>query len=766
MPGSARPVFNAILPKTTLSAQVPFEDHISDNVVLTKGNGVLAAFSVAGVYPGTTDTEDASRWFGLLHNAIRNIAAEDVELTTYQCRMEATGAAYRRGRHTNEFSSGLDDAYLENLRDRYPLWSNRLFLMVEMHAPSKAARATGSFFSDVTADPRAEINARVERLNDICDLLVSHLGKEYGLKRLGYVTRNSPVIFDEIAEAIVGAMTGVQREIPATTGRMGNSMFSETVRFRNRQIEFHGAGDTSFARIFGFKEYPMVTWPGMFHSLSTAPYRHTLMQSFRILANGAAMDVLTRKQNRMLIADDKAKSQIAALDLAADELMNREWVLGDHSLLLIAFADTRKAMADVGNAAWRDMASCGLTVTQMSAALTGAFLSMLPHGGEWRPRPGFVKSRNFVAFSPFYNWPAGVDKARWGGPPIAVLRTEAGTPYGFDWFPAGSDLGNTLITGMPGSGKTLGAGTLLAMTAGRARVVALDHKRGWDFLIREMGGDYAVLGAGEPHFAPLKALEPTPGNIEFLTDLISGCIGGVMLEEEKRRLDIALETVMSLPAADRSLGEVRAFFDDEPEGAGCRLAKWCRGNALGWVIDAPADTVRFGGLSGMDVTALLENPRARGPAMCVLFHRIGLCLDGTPTLVPMDEGWRALLDDTFRANIEKQLRTIRSKNGVVVFITQSPADIVESGIARVLTEMCGTQMHFANPRGTRDDYVTGLKLTEGQFEAQHALQPGEGWCLLIQGTGSVVVHAPMHGLDRYIGILSAREADLTLADRL
>ena len=31
----------------------------------------------------------------------------------------------------------------------------------------------------------------------------------------------------------------------------------------------------------------------------------------------------------------------------------------------------------------------------------------------------------------------------------------------------------------------------------------------------------------------------------------------------------------------------------------------------------------------------------------------------------MDEGWRALLDETFRANIEKQLRTIRSKGGAV-----------------------------------------------------------------------------------------------------
>ena len=74
------------------------------------------------------------------------------------------------------------------------------------------------------------------------------------------------------------------------------------------------------------------------------------------------------------------------------------------------------------------------------------------------------------------------------------------------------------------------------MTAGRARIVALDHKRGWNLLIIGMGGDYAVLGAGEPHFAPLKALDASARNMEFLTMLMRGCIGGTMTEEEGRRL--------------------------------------------------------------------------------------------------------------------------------------------------------------------------------------------------------------------------------------
>ena len=522
-------------PEALLGDKIPLEDHIADDVVLTRGNGVLAMFSVDGVFPDTADDTDIAAWFDRLHNALKNIAAEDVELTVYQCRGEADPSGYQAGPHPAPFARELDAAYRDSLF-RGLLYSNRLFLAVQLHPPNAAAQSVVRFLADAGTNPRAGINERKNRLTEICDLLQAQLGP-FGLRRLGYVRRGR-VIFDEIAEAIVFAMTGTWRPIGATTGRMGHAMFSEALRFRRKHLEIHGAGDPAYAAMYAFKEYPATTWPGMFHGLAVAPYRCTLMQSYRFLSNAAGMGAVGRKQNKMLAAGDKALSQSEALTEAADELMSRKWVLGDHSLVLIAYADSPRAIAEVGNAAWRDLAACGLVATRMTHALQAAYLSMLPGGGFWRPRPGFVKSSNFVAFAPLYNWPAGEDRGHWPGPPIAIFRTLAGTPYRFHWQVG--DVGNTLVTGATGSGKTTLVAFLIAMTAGRARIVALDHKRGWDLLIHRMGGDYAVLGAGEPHLAPLKALDAAPRNIEFLTELIRGCIGGQMTEEEGRRLALGL----------------------------------------------------------------------------------------------------------------------------------------------------------------------------------------------------------------------------------
>ena len=186
-----------------------------------------------------------------------------------------------------------------------------------------------------------------------------------------------------------------------------------------------------------------------------------------------------------------------------------------------------------------------------------------------------------------------------------------------------------------------------------------------------------------------------------------------MTEEEGRRLALGLAIVMELPSRDRGLGELRAFFDDEPEGAGARLDKWCWGNELGWVIDAPVDTVRFGDLNGLDTTALLENARARGPAMAYLFHRISLLLDGTPLLNPDGRG----LASADRRDLPRQHREAAAHD---------PQQGRRGGVHHPIAarhhrqrhcqhpgRAVSPQFHLANPRGTREDYVDGLKLTDG-----------------------------------------------------
>jgi len=66
---------------------------------------------------------------------------------------------------------------------------------------------------------------------------------------------------------------------------------------------------------------------------------------------------------------------------------------------------------------------------------------------------------------------------------------------------------------------------------------------------------------------------------------------GGIASEEARRLERGIARQLSYEPEMRSLAGLREFLLHGPaEGAGARLERWCRGNALGWAFDGDATT--------------------------------------------------------------------------------------------------------------------------------------------------------------------------------
>ena len=78
--------------------------------------------------------------------------------------------------------------------------------------------------------------------------------------------------------------------------------------------------------------------------------------------------------------------------------------------------------------------------------------------------------------------------------------------------------------------------------------------------------------------------------------------------------------------------------------------------------------------------------------------QIGDRLDGSPTLIIIDEGWLALDDEGFAGQLREWLKTLRKKNASVIFATQSLSDIDGSAIAPAIIESCQTRLLLPNER--------------------------------------------------------------------
>ena len=94
----------------------------------------------------------------------------------------------------------------------------------------------------------------------------------------------------------------------------------------------------------------------------------------------------------------------------------------------------------------------------------------------------------------------------------------------------------------------------------------------------------------------------------------------------------------------------------------------------------------------------LTGTGAAPAVLSYLFHRIEGRLDGSPTLIIIDEGWLVLDSPAFAQQLKEWLKTLRKKNASVIFATQSLADIETSTIAPAIVESCPTRIFLPNER--------------------------------------------------------------------
>jgi type IV secretion system protein VirB4 len=301
-------------------------------------------------------------------------------------------------------------------------------------------------------------------------------------------------------------------------------------------------------------------------------------------------------------------------------------------------------------------------------------------------------------------------------------------------------------------------------------MVLFDKDRGAEVFVRAIGGTYSRVAAGHPTgFNPL-SLPDTAVNRAFLRDWL-----GVMLEatgpEELALISNAVDAAYANDVRLRRLVYFRELLAGsrrpEPGDLASRLDAWIVNGEHGWLFDNAEDRLDLTAKTlGFDMTALLETPRLRTPVMMYLFHRIEERLDGEPTMILIDEGWKALDDPIFAARIRDWLKTLRKRNALVGFATQSARDALDSRIATALVEQTATMIFMPNARARPEDYCDGFGLTQHELELIRTL-PAQSRCFLIrQPDASVVVRLDLSGMPEVLTVLSGRESIVRRLDTL
>ena len=748
-------------------AALPYARHVNARVVALDTQALMLCFQLDGASFETADVRDLNDWHAKLNNAWRNLADDRLAIWHHVVRREHTG--YPEGQFRSAFAADLDASYRARLGAQR-MFVNALYVTLVLHPGRDAADRAGAWFARRSGASQAIDDGALARLEDAGRDLAQYLGR-YAPRALGVYERAGQA-FSEPMELVGLLLTGQHAPAPLVRGHLGSAAYSARLIFGREALEIRDVAETRFAALFGIKEYPATTRPGLWNGLLSARFPLVVSQSFSFLSKAAARAVMERKQNQMLSARDRATSQMAGLSDALDDLMSNRFAMGDHQASILVYGDDPAALADHLSKARASLADSGLVTAREDLALEAAFWAQFPGNFSRRVRPAAITSRNFAALAPFHTHPAGrADGNHWGSA-VALLRTSAGSPFHFN-FHVG-DLGHTFICGPSGSGKTVVQNFMLAqLEKFSPQLVFIDKDRGAELFVRASGGTYLTLRNGQPSgFAPLRALEDTPGNRAFHGALIRQLVttGARPLSvQDERAIDEAILSLAPLPPEQRSFTALRSLLGQrDAGGVGARLEKWCRGGALGWALDNDTDAVTLDArFLGFDMTEVLDNDEVRTPLMMYLFHRLGALVDGRRLVIDIDEFWKALGDEAFRGLAQDGLKTYRKQNAFMVFGTQSPADVLRSPIAHTILEQCATKIFLPNPHAAERDYVEGFGLTRREFTlVREELAPESRQFLIKQGLNSVVAELRLDGLDDALAILSGRTDTVDLLDRI
>jgi len=282
-------------------------------------------------------------------------------------------------------------------------------------------------------------------------------------------------------------------------------------------------------------------------------------------------------------------------------------------------------------------------------------------------------------------------------PPLLYAATKGATPFRFNLHV--SDLGHTLVCGPSGAGKSTLLGLLAAQwfRYDRAQVFAFDKGYSLYVLNKAAGGEFYDLAGPKTRlaFCPLEELS-TDSDVTWAVGWLEAlCVLNNLKVTPKHRNALTEAVVQLRLSPSRTLTELSANVQDmEVRDA---LQHYTLAGPLGSLLDADEDVLGSGRFLTFETENLLQlDDKSVLPVLLYLFRRIEKRLDGSPTLVLLDEAWVYLKHGLFRERMRDWLKTLRRMNGVVVMATQQLSDICNSEIADVILENCPTKILLPN----------------------------------------------------------------------
>lgn len=574
---------------------------------------------------------------------------------------------------------------------------------------------------------------------------------------------------------------------------------SSTLHFGYDVVSIRGPGvapSRQFATCRDLRGFPAKPAWGQLNPLLTLPMEFTITQSFNCLTGFEANRTIDSAINKLESAGDQAAHQVKEMKDAKGYVSTGELSFGEYHGAAVIYGETAKEAKSNGDLfEARSRNECGVEWMLATGSAPFTYFSQVP-GAKVKPRPKVQSSRNLAAMHSCHDYSTGKAEGNAIGDGSAIIPFPTISDNAFHFAFHATRHGDINVgermaghfeaKGTTGAGKT----TLIAAAVSMAfrfdpLLYVLDKGRGWEVLIRALGGAYVYLEKGKPTgWAPFE-LADTPDNREFLYGLVELCgrrndvdregkpVKVDLTAAEKIQCRNAVDAVMDID--DVRLRRFSLLLDSIPdEGDNClraRLSIWCKseGGRFWWVFDNPPNlslNMTEQRCIGFDMEAfLVENYEPSEPAFAWLFHLKKLMRrEGALMATIIEEYWLPIRFRTIREQIEETLASGRKEGEFIGLLTQQPEQAQKAAdLYPALRSLIATKLYLADPAAEEPAYLRD-GMTKKEFREFRKLTPQSRRFLIRQANQSAFASFDLKGLDDAIAVFSGDRENVLILD--
>ncbi len=738
---------------------IPYVCHYDPHTILTKNGELLQTIRITGFGTDSVAVDILSLRDTLRDSIVAHVKDNGFAFWFHTFRRKKN--VVPKGEFPDMFSKTVNESW-----DKENEWStryvNELYITIiteglDTSIGNFAGLMRSFSFSSTKSLHKNFLKKAHEKLSNVVTSILVDI-EEYGAKLLG-IAEHEEVLYSEPMRFFGKIINLYEERYPLWVNDIASDLASHKFAFGDRNLEVFGYDNKNFASMLSLKEYQESSVEAL-DRIMQLPFEFVISQSFDFNYDKKELEHYEYQDYLLKVSGDEECRYLSGVANFVEEDANSLTSFGKLQTTIMIISKSKEELEKDVKFAMEKFSSLGLVVIREDVFAEHCFWSQLPGNFRYLRRQKIINSYLVGGFAALHNFPSGTLEGNHWGSAVTVLRTVLDTPYFFNFHE--EDLGHTLIIGPKNAGKTVLTNFLVTQSRKfGGKIFYFDHNQRSKSFIKVLGGDYFKISSDssvENHLTidPL-FLDKNDSNKTFLSEWFESFLISFKDKIPQEQID-SIPKIVEKICADNVTDFVKAlqYFNVAETKSIFEKMQILNSPKIINLLGAQSQNSFTNVVNGFDLTDILEQKNLLVPIFFYLLHKIEQNLDGTPSILVLDQAWNLVDNPVIMQRIGDLMERFRQKNCVIIFTSSDFEAINESDVIFEMRRLIVTEIYTAN-QNPDPCYKSVLELKDDEIEIITMMEDDERHFIFKHNRDSIIASLNLGKMPEIVKILSADE---------